>query len=390
MMDTKDLEKIVLGEILQLDNQEQQAEVLLHLNEAYFNSEFHRKVFNKLTELCVDNKYYVDQVILAQSFKVKEQVKISELLLNVYSSAYLDAHIANLEFAFNKKQLTEKLNASLLKMKVAYSNRELIQLNQQVLKDCSILSNSSAANFINFIELERQLQTNIYKEKSDIIDGFVWGIRDLDILTNGIQTSRLYVIAGLKKSGKTRFIIHLIRELYNGDVPIAFFSLEVPAYDLYKMLKASFMGIEDTKLRSGTYRYLTKTEKELLVNITFENSRLQIECGGSISIGQILAKIRTCASLGAKVIIIDYLQRINLDIKNKVNELESISIQLANISRELNISVVLLSQLSNAAEGETPTISHVKGSGGIAESADTIIILDNLSRKKKKPAKNKF
>ena len=321
MMDTKDLEKIVLGEILQLDNQEQQAEVLLHLNEAYFNSEFHRKVFNKLTELCVDNKYYVDQVILAQSFKVKEQVKISELLLNVYSSAYLDAHIANLEFAFNKKQLTEKLNASLLKMKVAYSNRELIQLNQQVLKDCSILSNSSAANFINFIELERQLQTNIYKEKSDIIDGFVWGIRDLDILTNGIQTSRLYVIAGLKKSGKTRFIIHLIRELYNGDVPIAFFSLEVPAYDLYKMLKASFMGIEDTKLRSGTYRYLTKTEKELLVNITFENSRLQIECGGSISIGQILAKIRTCASLGAKVIIIDYLQRIKLDIKNKVNEL---------------------------------------------------------------------
>ena len=78
--------------------------------------------------------------------------------------------------------------------------------------------------------------------------------------------------------------------------------------------------------------------------------------------------------MGFKVICIDYIQRISHNRNNQAQELEDISIKLADAARQLNA----------AGEREIPNMGHLKGSGGIGESADTILLLDNLYRRTKK------
>ena len=60
-----------------------------------------------------------------------------------------------------------------------------------------------------------------------------------------------------------------------------------------------------------------------------------------------------------------------------------ISVAIADATREYNMPVILLSQLSNFAEREGASIGALKGSGGIGEAADVILLLDNLYRKNK-------
>ena len=54
------------------------------------------------------------------------------------------------------------------------------------------------------------------------------------------------------------------------------------------------------------------------------------------------------------------------------------------MARKENVAIVIASQLANISERETPTIGHLKGSGGIGETADTIMLIENIYRKTKK------
>jgi replicative DNA helicase len=84
---------------------------------------------------------------------------------------------------------------------------------------------------------------------------------------------------------------------------------------------------------------------------------------------------------GVQVVFIDYLQRIVHNKNRDAQELEEISNIIADATREEGIAIILLSQMQNIAENEIPTIGHLKGSGGIGESADTILLLDNIARR---------
>ena len=88
---------------------------------------------------------------------------------------------------------------------------------------------------------------------------------------------------------------------------------------------------------------------------------------------------------------IDYLQRIDHDRNRQAQQLEDISTRIADSARLNNIAIVLLSQLNVQGEREIPSIAHLKGSGGIGEAADTVLLLDNLYRRTKQEAdKNKI
>jgi len=146
-------------------------------------------------------------------------------------------------------------------------------------------------------------------------------------------------------------------------------------------LKASSADLTDDKLRAGNLTYLSKSELLKLNEIHFKPDLLNIECNSGLSLSEVYQRMRLFSKMGAKVVFIDFFQRIIHNINNKVNELENIAQRLADASREFNIAIFILSQLSNLAERETPSISHLKGTGGLGEAADTIMILDNVFRR---------
>jgi len=245
--------------------------------------------------------------------------------------------------------------------------------------DLSSFAIEDRAEFDNLAEYKKQISEQLNSDRT--IEGFSWGIADLDRWTSGIVIPRVYVVGGLKKSGKTRFLIQTLKHLHDAEVPTVFLSLEMPAYEVTKLLYASITGFNDMKFRAGSY--MKPEEKHQYDKAQIDEKILGVECRSGLTLEQILSRIRRYAKMGFKVIAIDYIQRIVHDRNRQAQELEDISIRIADAARQYNVSTILISQLNAAGEREIPNMGHLKGSGGIGESADTILLLDNLYRRTK-------
>lgn len=375
------LEQRIIGSILNLDIRDEQIYFISLIgNSNHFINLIHQEMIEAIAHICLTERSLVDSVGLAIYLK-KYHSEISIINSSHISSAFLEQDIKTLILRYKHAKLNKQIEQDFRELKDSVTVKEIESAINQMLIHLSGNMMDSDSNLLDFNKMDKLLMENLSNAKQSRIDGFSFGISDLDTITNGIITPKLFTVGALKKAGKTRLVIHIIRELINQNVPVAFLSLEVPEYEVYKMLKASGVGIEDSQLRAGNLVYLSKEKIRELENISFNSDRLMIECNSGLNLSDILKRVRKYAQLGAKVIFIDFFQRIVHDIKNKTNELEEIAQRLADATREFDIALFMLSQLSNLAEREIPSISHLKGTGGLAEASDTIIIMDNVFRR---------
>jgi len=375
------LEQKIVGSILSLDTTEEQMQALFELgNEKYISFEEYREMLHGISHLVITEKMKADSLNL-YSYLGKNALEISKTTMSISSTAYLEQDIKILKMLNYKKELLGDLKKNIADLSDSRSLTEIEAAKNNFILTLSSKSFGNESVMMDYKKLEELLFNNLSKDKTDEIDGFSFGISDLDKLTNGIIPSKLYTIGALKKAGKTRFIIHAMKILYYQNIPTALLSLEVPEYSAYQLLKATFIGIDDQRLRAGSLKFLNQDEVSKLRSVQFDDSLMMVECNSGLNLADILQRIRKYSKLGAKVIFIDFFQRIIHDIKNKVNELEEIAQRLADASREYNVAIFILSQLSNLAEKETPSISHLKGTGGLAEASDTILIFDNVYRR---------
>ena len=139
--------------------------------------------------------------------------------------------------------------------------------------------------------------------------------------------------------------------------------------------------INMTKLRTG---FLDSSQKALLAGIgeTFKNVPFWIDESSNMTILEMRAKARRVHSqhpLG--LIIIDYLQLIaGTDSKvQREQQIAEISRGVKGLAKELNIPVIVLSQLNRESEkeGRQPRLSDLRESGSIEQDADLVLILMN-------------
>ena len=83
--------------------------------------------------------------------------------------------------------------------------------------------------------------------------------------------------------------------------------------------------------------------------------------------------------------VIDYMQlmdgprRNNTD--NRTNEVTAISKSIKRLTKDLNIPILALCQLSRLADGQRPRMAHLRESGGIEQDADTVLLLHPTGEK---------
>ncbi|RJP68406.1 MAG: hypothetical protein C4539_08950 [Ignavibacteriales bacterium] len=375
-----ELEKKILGQLFYLDSYENQLDEIMNIGLEDLTEPIHKEILQAFVTTLITNKSFVD-VANVFSYLRKYGQEISQLTNGIRSTAYLQKDIKELKARTYHRKLITRTEESLKQLKDAYFVEDIENAKNRMIADLNGIDFEKESEFIDFEKLDKLLLKNISNEKKSCVDGFSFGIRELDVYTNGILPAKLYAIGALKKAGKTRFLIHCLRELYKQKIPTAFLSLEVPEYEVYRILKASFLGIEDNMLRSGALKYLSGELQHELKTVKFDPNLLMIECSNSLGLGEVIGRMKRFAKLGAKIVCLDYLQRIRFNINNSANEIENISKCLADVTRELNISLILLCQLNNQGEKEIPSIQHLKGSGGIAEAADAIFILDHVYRR---------
>ncbi len=383
-----EIEKKIIGQFLIDDNLQEKIDVLCDLNEDLFLDENYKLCLKEIAKIALEGKN-PDTVLLYQKLNGKIGIDIiSRLTENVISNADIRTNVEILRELKYKRNLIEIIEGYYKNIKTGTYIADIDELKNNLIGDLSALEIEQKSEFIKISEYATKIKEQL--GSGNQIEGYSWGISDLDKWTSGIITPRIYVLGGLKKSGKTRFVIHTLTKLHNADIPTAFLSMEMPAYEITKLLYASFTGLNDLRFRSSSF--LSREEQYMFETTKINELLLGIECKSGLNLNQVLSRIKRYAKMGYKVIFIDYIQRIKYNRNNSANELEEIATSIADYSRENKVAVVLLSQLNANAENphEPPSMGSLKGSGGIGEAADTILLFDNLYRRTKKESdKNK-
>jgi replicative DNA helicase len=226
----------------------------------------------------------------------------------------------------------------------------------------------------NFERLEK-----IFREGKSIT-GVSTGYTELDKLLSGFQNSELLILAARPSQGKTALALNLAENIaIRSQLPVAVFSLEMSKESLLQRLVASVAQIDAHKFRTGhlsreDWRKMTEALGQI------SSAPLWIDDAGSTSVLEIGAKARRLKrDKGLSLLIVDYLQLITGRgrFNNRQEEVSSISRGLKGLAKELQIPVLVLSQLTRAPEREErgPQLSDLRESGAIEQDADVVMFI---------------
>lgn len=204
------------------------------------------------------------------------------------------------------------------------------------------------------------------------------GYKYLDTVTSGLNKSDLILIAARPGMGKTSFALNIATNVARrGDKEVAVFSLEMSREQLATRMLSTEALVDSHKLRSG---YLTNDDWVRLAQSAGVLSGLPMyfDDTAGVTVQQIKAKLRRIKNLG--LVVIDYLQLMTSTLKtdNRVLVISEITRQLKIMAKELDIPVILLSQLSRGPESRNdkrPMLSDLRESGSIEQDADIVMFL---------------
>lgn len=380
-------ERLVLGSLL--TNPEAIIIVSQHLNIETFYLNSHQIIYKGSLVLYSEGKKidYITLTTWLQDNKLSEYIEdlslIADFVNQVSAIGYLEDYIALIYEKYLRRLLIdlgygiiESGYSTEIPLDKIFSKIEqkLLLLNEQ--KQKKVFSSSAEILTQILEEIKERLKTAE-------LPGLTSSFSDLDAITQGFHNSDLIIIAGRPSMGKTAFSLAIAKNIATKfNLGIAFFSLEMTKQQLLYRLLATETHISHTRLRSG------RISKEEWLNInegidTLSNLSLYIDDSPNISVAEMHFKIKKLkqeneCQLG--VIFVDYLQLLE-DIEksdNRVQELSKITRSLKKLARELDVPIIVLSQLSRNVETRTnkrPMLSDLRESGSIEQDADVVIML---------------
>lgn len=216
-------------------------------------------------------------------------------------------------------------------------------------------------------------------EAGGAISGLPTGFCDLDKGTTGLHPGNLIVVAGRPAMGKTTLSVNIAENVAIAGGVALVFSLEMPADDLVERSMARAGSVNTQTLREG--RLTDDDWSRMTVALgKLNGKRLVIDDDSSTAtVSQMRRKaVQVKRKYGQlSLIVIDYLQLMRGEGSNRNEEIGGITRGLKLLARELDIPIVLLSQLNRGVEDRTdkrPMMSDLRESGAIEQDADVILM----------------
>ena len=383
-----DLEEAVLGAML--IDEKGVNEVIDILSPEVFYKRSHQLIFESIQRLFRESEP-VDLLTVSADLKKNKNFEIIggdfyliSLSQKVSSSAHIEYHSRIIQQKFIQRKLITISN-EIIQKSYNESTDVIDLLDEAESKLYDIAQNNIKGSSETAQNLVIQAKNRIEEiSKQEGLSGISTGFDKLDRLTSGWQPSDLIIVAARPGLGKTALALSMARYVsVQKKIPVAFFSLEMSSVQLITRLISSETGLSSDKLRTG--KLADHEWQQLNIKVSdLESAPLYIDDSAALTIFELRAKARRLASShGIKLIIIDYLQLMNLGSSNKAGnreqEISTISRNLKALAKELNIPVIALSQLSRAVEtrGGTkrPILSDLRESGAIEQDADIVSFL---------------
>jgi replicative DNA helicase len=218
-------------------------------------------------------------------------------------------------------------------------------------------------------------------EQKKLITGVPTGFVDLDEMTRGLQPSDLIIVAARPSMGKTSLVLNIAQHVATEPgMTVGFFSLEMSKESLFLRMLTAEAQIDSHRLMSGAIGQKDYGRISHALE-TLSAMNLYIDDTASIGVLEMRAKCRRLqAEHGLSLVIVDYIQLMSGRgrFENRTLELASISRSLKGLAKELNVPIVILSQLSRGPESRSdhrPQISDLRESGALEQDADLVVLI---------------
>ena len=253
----------------------------------------------------------------------------------------------------------------------------------ELIQDLEAMKKSEKTKARKLKDIVADNQGNYFKERD--VKALNTGFSRLDNTTGGLEGGDVIVIGARPGVGKSAFVTQLMRQMASDGKKVGLFNLEMSESQVYERLVSAEGGLNLTRIRRAV-KFLGDEENCFKrANTALEKLEIVIT-NGSKAISEIRHESR---HQDYDCIIIDYLQLIRADVKygNRASEVGAISKAIKALAMELNIPIILLSQLNRVSEireTKEPSMSELRESGDIEQDASIIILMWNLDDKQVK------
>ena len=379
-------EQSVLGGML-IEN-EAIPKVMEILSPDDFYREAHRKIYDALIDISERNEP-ADLITLTNELRKKEHLDavggasyITTLIDSVVTAANIEYYARIIK---EKAVLRKLIETSTHIITESYEDRGDVEslLDQAEQAIFQISENRVRPSFYPIREIVKSSFKTIERlfEKKELVTGVPSGFKDLDQRTAGFQPSDLIIVAGRPSMGKTAFCLNVAQyAAIEKKIPVAIFSLEMSKEQLVIRMLCSEAQVEGHRLRTG---FLTESDwpRLTLAAGNLSDAPIFIDDTAALTVLETRAKARRLnAEFGLGLIVIDYLQlmRGRSRVESRQQEISEISRSLKALSKELNVPVIAVSQLSRKTEerqGMRPQLADLRESGAIEQDADLILFI---------------
>ncbi len=384
-----DVEEAVLGALLIEPNCVDEA--MDELSPSCFYSERHRMIFEAMSSL---NNEHIALDLLSVSQKLKAQgnleavggtITLAQLSQKIGAAAHIEFYIRILKQKCIQREL---ITASYDILKTSYDEAvnvdDLIDIAQTKL--FAAIQNNVKKDVQEIGKVINEALDDLQKrQESTGLSGVPSGFPSLDKITLGWQASDLIILAARPSVGKTAFVVNVARNAaVDFNMPVAIFSLEMPAKQL-----ANRMMVSETKLSADKIKGGVKLQDWEWQQLDIQLKRLSkapiyIDDTPSLPVMEFRSKVKKLVKQkGVRLIVVDYLQLMQgpSELRGmREQEVAAISRTLKATAKEMNVPIIALSQLSRQSENRQgsnrrPQLSDLRESGSIEQDADMVIFI---------------
>lgn len=358
--------------------------------------DFYRKNHQDIYDACL-NLFEKNEPIdfLSVSNRLKEKKLLEEVGSNAYLTELVNcvptaSHTLNYaKIVHRKKTLRDLIDASHDIAGFGYNETEEVDklLDSAERRIFSIAQKSLSQDFVlvkDSLEQAFERIDSLSKHKTGL-RGLATGFADLDNILAGLQKSDLIILAARPSLGKSAMAVNLaLNTAVKQNVPVGIFSLEMSKDQVVDRLIASVSGVDLWRLRTGRLsdegddNDFTKIQRALGI---LSEAPIYVNDAFSYTVLQMKAMCRRLqAQRGLGLIIVDYLQLMEPLNPNAgpVQQVSENSRALKGLAREVDIPVLVVSQLSRAVEQRSPQIprlADLRQSGSIEQDADVVMFI---------------
>lgn len=378
-------EQCVLG--CALIDQDASFNIMSTLKEDDFYSQPHKIIFEAMRRIFLNNSP-IDFVTLT------ENLEKNEMLDSVGGVDYLITLTNIIPSASNYANYMEIVKNNSVLRELIYAGQDIINKAYEDIKKEDALSyaeqnifaigeKDSRGGFSHIKEAVSNAIVNFEELQNNkgVIKGVPSGIYGIDKITNGFQKGQLILIAARPGCGKTSLGMNMINHAaVKCGKKCAIFSLEMSKEEIASRSICSLAYVDSAKALKGE---MNEKEWKSIVSASKKLSEANIYIDEGFSKGpmDILGKCRKLKrEKGLDCIMIDYLQLMQGDgnIENRTQEISTITRTLKMAARELEVPILLLSQLKRASEDRKdhrPILSDLRESGSIEQDADMVLFI---------------